>query len=30
MEIMPGNIRKITHYFSFIKRFLSFLKNVMR
>lgn len=30
MEIMPGNIRKVTHFFSLIKRLLSFLRNIMR
>lgn len=30
MNLMPGNIRKVTHFFSFLKRFLSFLKNIMR
>lgn len=29
-DVMPGNIRKVSHFFSFIKRFLNFINNFLR
>ncbi len=29
LNIMPGNIRKISHFFSFVKRLVSFLRNCL-
>ena len=30
LQIMPGNIRKVTHFFSFLKRLLNFINNFLR
>ena len=28
--LIPGNIRKVSHFFSFLRRLLGFLKNIMK